>query len=285
MQATAAYDQKQYPRCAELFRQASALAKEKQDDEYSAACCHALAGHPDEAFRALELAIAAGFRNPGQLGSDSDLALLRGDLRWTKIVELTKAKLSVYLKGSNPELYRLFTEDQADRAGGFNKIDWTVVRPRDLIRRNRTQELVRLGQAKTSADYFHAAMVMQHGDGVEDIEWAHKYALRAADLDGTSQDARWLAAASEDRWLRRQGKPQKYGTQFEVMDGKWVLAPVDPTITDAERAKWNVPPLAQSRQHAASMPPPKPRPQTSPKAPSQTAPKVDTHQPVTHPDH
>ena len=58
--ARAAYDAKQFPRCAELY---DGVAKELRsaNDAYSAACCLALAGKADLAFAALSTAIEYGF--------------------------------------------------------------------------------------------------------------------------------------------------------------------------------------------------------------------------------
>jgi hypothetical protein len=75
------------------------------------------------------------------------------------------------------------------------------------------------------------------------------YASIAA-RNGIPQRARWLTAAAYDRWLMYQGKPQKYGTQY-VHDGvRHRLWDVDPTTTDAERAAWKVPPLAEQLRKA-----------------------------------
>lgn len=60
-------------------------------------------------------------------------------------------------------------------------------------------------------------------------------------------------AAAYDRWLMRQGRAQKYGTQYLIRDGRWVLYEVDPATTDAQRARWNVPPLTHSLQHIEEM--------------------------------
>src|SRR5690349_18223267 len=64
----------------------------------------------------------------------------------------------------NEELSRLFKEDQADRMPGEGKeIDWKLVLPRDRAREARVKELYRGNRLRTGADYFHAAMVLQHG--------------------------------------------------------------------------------------------------------------------------
>ena len=36
---------------------------------------------------------------------------------------------------------------------------------------------------------------------------------------------------------------------------RWVLWPVDPATTDAERAEWDVPPLAEALRRAEELPP------------------------------
>jgi hypothetical protein len=75
----------------------------------------------------------------------------------------------------------------------------------------------------------------------------------AKGVDPHDRSARWLAAASEDRLLVRQGQLQKWGTQFGKKDGKWVLEDVDPAVTDEQRAEWDVPPLAEARERAEKM--------------------------------
>lgn len=58
-----------------------------------------------------------------------------------------------------------------------------------------------------------------------------------------------------DRYLlMKSGEPQRYGTQLVFRDGRSVLHEVDPAVTDEERARWNVPPLAQARATAMNKP-------------------------------
>jgi hypothetical protein len=49
------------------------------------------------------------------------------------------------------------------------------------------------------------------------------------------------------------GLPQKYGTQYRSVNGRWVLHEVDPTTTDEERARWDVRPLAEALRRADQM--------------------------------
>ncbi|WP_163869333.1 DUF6624 domain-containing protein [Myxococcus eversor] len=135
----------------------------------------------------------------------------------------------------------------------LTKLDWKTVSARDEARRARVQQILDAGGAKVGLDYFHAAMVFQHGMEVANYQRSHALAVKAAELDPTLKHARWLAAASKDRELMHLGKPQLYGTQFRVVEGKWELHAVDPSITDEERAKWNVPPLEEARKKVETM--------------------------------
>lgn len=148
-------------------------------------------------------------------------------------------------KAANAELLRLFREDQADRQGSP---DWSAVNARDAARRDRVRQIVDSGGAQVSADYLYAAVVFQHGADTLDFQRSHSLALKAVELDPTNQEARWLAAASKDRELMTLGRPQRYGTQSRKENGRSVRYPVDPTVTDAERLKWNVPPLREAKK-------------------------------------
>lgn len=240
----AAYDHKDYARCAQLMEQAR--------DAYSAACCYSLAGNRDRAFAFLARAIDEGWRNPS-FEKDADLVPLHNDPRWQAELAHFQARTAEYRKALNPELLQLYDDDQADRAGSYEKIDWSQVTPRDQARRKRVDEIIATGGAKVADDYYHAAMVYQHGDSPDEIQRAHDLAVKAVEFDPKHNAARWLAAASEDRKLMYEGKPQKWGTQCKKIDGKWVLWQVDPAITDDQRDEWNVPSLAEARAQAERM--------------------------------
>jgi len=148
----------------------------------------------------------------------------------------------------NEELRQLYEADQADRRGGQLSPD---VSERDRARRRRVAELLDAGAVESGEDFFHAAMVFQHGDGLDDYQRARELALRAAELG--HRPGRWLAAAALDRWLMRQGRPQKYGTQYRSSGDGYELYEVEPATTDDERAEWDVPPLAEARRRAGDM--------------------------------
>src|SRR5262249_26306337 len=148
------------------------------------------------------------YRDADHLKRDTDLDSLHADRRWQPAMSAVQARLDAYLSTINRELYEMFREDQADRAGSMKGIDWSKVKPRDDARRAAVKRILAAGGVKVSADYFHAAMVLQHGDTSEDYDMAHKLAGRAAELDPNNGTAKWLSAAAKDRYLWRIGKPQ-----------------------------------------------------------------------------
>jgi hypothetical protein len=152
----------------------------------------------------------------------------------------------------NPELTELHDADQGDRS--THSIDWAIVSPRDSLRRVRVAEILDSGGATTSMDFYHAAMVFQHGDDTTAARLAHALAEKAAELDPDNGDAKWLTAAAWDRYLMRKGEPQWYGTQYVGGPGAWRLYDIDTTVvTDSERVRLGVGTLEQSRARVLEM--------------------------------
>jgi hypothetical protein len=58
--------------------------------QYAIAEAHALRGNSDASFRALDEALKAGYALPDQLSADADLASLRNDPRFAKILNQTR---------------------------------------------------------------------------------------------------------------------------------------------------------------------------------------------------
>lgn len=243
--AMAAYSQKDWTRCAALFAKAR--------DGYGAASCYALAGQIEPAFAELARAIDDGLRDR-DLEHDSDLDPLHADPRWPRELAHFAAAAAQHDKALNPELIQIHHDDQADRvASAYEKIDWAKVAPRDEARRKRVDEILAAGGARAADDYYHAAMVYQHGNSPAEIQRAHDLAVKAVELDPDHDAAKWLAAAAEDRKLMYEHKAQKWGTQYKKVDGSWIVWPVDPAITDEQRAGWNVQPLAAAEAFVAKM--------------------------------
>jgi hypothetical protein len=255
MDAMAAYQSKDYAKSAALFDEAIAKGAKSPQTFYNAACSHALAGHADRAFALLDEAVSRGWREAAHTAADTDLDSLHADPRWKPMLEKIQAAEAAYLKTINGELARITQEDQADRSvDDPEKIDWEKVSKRDAERRARVYEIIKAGQLKASDDYFNAALVLQHGDRPDDYDMANKLAAKAAELDPNNATARWLAAAAKDRYLWSVGKPQIYGTQFKIVDGKWTIDPIDEkAVTDEERQRQGVPTLADTRKRLDQM--------------------------------
>src|SRR5829696_5456957 len=150
----------------------------------------------------------------------------------------------------NHEVASLYKADKQERVNQprGNTVEYKAMRARDQARRERVLNMVAANELTTAEDYYHAAHIMNHGDTIDDARNAHLLALRSREMG--YHPARWLAAASYDRWQMYQGKPQKYGTNY-VYDGRQDrLWDIDPTTTDEERAAWDVPPLAQQLRKA-----------------------------------
>lgn len=153
----------------------------------------------------------------------------------------------------NPELARLYQEDQADRVSKDGKpIDWKVVEPRDKMREKRVKELYANNQLRTGADYYHAAMVLQHAGAPEDYLLAHEFCV--VSISKGDERAKWLAAASEDRFLMGIDRPQRFATQFRsVGSSPMRLYQTDDVVTDELRRALNVPTLAQAKERETRM--------------------------------
>jgi hypothetical protein len=152
------------------------------------------------------------------------------------------------------ELARLYEEDQGDRRPpGGTPIDWSVVGPRDRRREARVKELYEAGSLHTGKDFYRAAMVLQHATRPEDFLLAHEFCLVA--LARGNPEARWLAAATEDRFLMNIGRPQRFGTQYRSAgpDRPVRLYQVDPGVNDALRRELAVPSIAEARRREAMM--------------------------------
>ena len=152
------------------------------------------------------------------------------------------------------ELARMFAEDQGDRTPPpGSPINWDVVGPRDSVRLARVKQMCRSQRLSTGMDYYHAAMLLQHAHEPESYLLAHELCIVAVSK-GVEQ-AKWLAAASEDRYLMNIGRPQRFGTQYLADPGgkNWSLYSVDPEFSDGMRRAFNVPTLSEAQAYSEEM--------------------------------
>jgi hypothetical protein len=151
------------------------------------------------------------------------------------------------------ELSRLYAEDQADRMPKVGKaIDWAEVGPRDKARLARVKELYGAGKLQTGPDYYHAAMVLQHAPDPSDYLLAHELCVVA--VGKGEKRAKWLAAASEDRFLMNIGRPQRFGTQFKADGGgQFRLYTVEEGVSDGLRKELGVPTLEEAEKREGKL--------------------------------
>ncbi|MGH9834364.1 MAG: hypothetical protein ACREBD_18490 [Blastocatellia bacterium] len=151
---------------------------------------------------------------------------------------------------NNPELERIYQEDQAERATKGKKPGPDAAE-RDRERLKQVAALLDAGAARTADDFFHAAQVYNHGVTAEEILRAHVLAMLAA-AKGNTQ-ALFLSAASLDRFLRTIGRPQVFGTQYNRQGNMATMEPFDRSMSDALRTAFGVPSLKEQEARLKDM--------------------------------
>lgn len=144
----------------------------------------------------------------------------------------------------NLKLQEIFEEDQRDREKVYSRPEEVSnLKRRDAERRKRVLMMIELGEVTTKNDLYHAAIVFQHGEKAEDFLTAHRMATLSALLG--HRTARWLLAASLDRYLMSIAQGQVYGTQFEhnPSENRYQLKlPVqDPIVISFEKELLGIP--------------------------------------------
>jgi hypothetical protein len=154
----------------------------------------------------------------------------------------------------NEELARLYTEDQADREPKEGQsINWVLVGPRDKKRLARVREMYQGDKLATGPDYYYSAMILQHSSEATDYLLAHE--LCGVAIGKGESRAKWLAAASEDRFLRSIGRSQRFGTQYSSSgpNTPFRLGKIEEGVTDSLRRSFNTPTLEGAKAREAEM--------------------------------
>lgn len=149
----------------------------------------------------------------------------------------------------NMHLTQMATDDQQDRIQNNPRES-----ANDEQRLLAVKELVEKDALKTARDYFNAAIILQHGHTPEDYLLANTLAKKAVQKNKNIPEAKLLIAQSQDRYLRRLGKPQWYGTQRITYQGKEYLQAIDTTkVSDKERLAMGVRTLKQKLDYYNKM--------------------------------
>lgn len=148
----------------------------------------------------------------------------------------------------NVELENLYLVDKKEREelDASDKESLKALVKHYQQRRARLKEILPQIDTDEIWNCHYMSYLFLNGENIEDYKLAHAYAKKAVEMG--SKVTKWLYAASLDRCLVAQGKPQKFGTQFKQVKGEWELLPVDDSVTDEERAQHGVAPLSQALQ-------------------------------------
>lgn len=156
-------------------------------------------------------------------------------------------------------LKTLFAEDQKDRTYG---VDYKIIIKNDRKRRELANVFLKIKEKLTMEEVYYAAMFFHHSISKNDIKKARNLALlniKHGELlkkeNKWVEKSKWLFAATTDRLLIREGKPQKYGTQFrqKTADSPRELFDYDKSTTDKERKALFVPTLKQTLRNLKKM--------------------------------
>ena len=162
------------------------------------------------------------------------------------------------------ELLRMYEEDQAARlpmttGKGMNGVNEAEIKKQIEVDATHTKRLGEIFKQYgfpavplVGRDGAQAAFVMVvHSPSLDLKKKALPYIRKAARRGEVPAEA---FATLTDTILRAEGKPQIYGTKFDLVGGKFVLAPtVDPARLDARRAKLGLPPISEYAKGLAEM--------------------------------
>ncbi|MFI5264205.1 MAG: hypothetical protein ACHQM6_06795 [Candidatus Kapaibacterium sp.] len=244
-----------FPKAAALSKELIALGMKTSDMYFTAGTTFGLAGDKPGAIAYFDTAASKGWNKLGNWQQITGMIGIAGDPAIMKSTEIVKRNAEknpeAKAKDVNMELHKIYLADQKDRtdlmgSGDVQHISLETALKlyrADSVRRIQVYALLKDNKLSTGRDFSEAALILQHGNDTSDYRNAHELALASVKLG--NKDGKWLAAATLDRYLVAQKKPQKYGTQSFTNEktGKRELYPVDPSVTDKERAEWDCPPL------------------------------------------
>ena len=258
---------KDYGSAADIMRQMIALGHRDSGMYYKLAAVTGMAGDKAQGRKYLDTAERLGWNldaDGGQIrmllgiASSHDAAFAQHPAAsFRRVQEAARRASNTRPHGMSATLFRMRYEDQNEREplqalllAGSN-IPVTsyerLLATEDAKRRAEVYRMLKRNAIASPLDLEAAALILQHGNDTTDFWTAHTLAMRSVALG--DEDARWLAAATLDRYLMTKQLPQKYGTQtvLNPATGKMELYTVDPMTTDSERAAWHVPPLEQEK--------------------------------------
>lgn len=170
---------------------------------YNAAAC--VMPNKNDAIYYINKAIDSGLHDIKLLNTPNWLPIQKHP-KWPAIIKKIKIKHQEFLLKNDEELYSLFLADQSDRNG---KIWLTDLALRDKLRVKKVKEKLKKQEVKTAADYFHAAVIMQHGTTLEHYKLAILLSKKSLELEPNNNTVRWLNCAATNRFHLTAGNRNK----------------------------------------------------------------------------
>ncbi len=232
------------------------------DDRYNAACSWALAGYPDSAFNNLNrIASKGNYANYDHIIIDSDLNSLHSDKRWQPLldqIKFNKDKAEANLnKPLVHQLDSIYVADQKYRMM-FDSVEKTYgdesKEMQDLGRIMHEKDSINLIKVKTILDkygWLGADSIGEQGNTIlflviqhADLKTQEKYLPMMKEAAKNKKLPTSSLALLIDRIEMRNGRPQIYGSQVSLKDGKY--APyliIDEVNVNKRRAEVGLEPL------------------------------------------
>lgn len=256
-EADAFYNNKEYQKSVEKFKEAFKLEQKSPGDYYNAGCSAALIGDKKLAFKWLNLALENGWSNVKHLKTDTDLTSLHTDKKWNKLVSkmqvVVDKREANYDKPLQARLLAIFEDDQPIRhqyiaaQKEFGRESRQVDSLGEIMMYNDSVNLIKVteildkygwvGPDKVGGQANQTLfLVIQHAD----LKTQQKYlpmmreAVKLGNANGSS------LALLEDRVALGEGKKQIYGSQIgydDVENKSYVLPLEDPDNVDKRRAE------------------------------------------------
>ena len=251
VEASTALAEKDCAKAAGLYARAVDAGAMSSTTSYNVACCFALQGRADDAFQYLDFAIEMGWTDVEKLNEDPDIESLRKDDHWSGATARCAARRDEFRKSLgnaelHDELMRRMKIDQAARNADPIRVEAMAKIDADNTAWMKTvlEKHGWPGFALVDRDGAQAAwLLVQHASAdvvfqrrcLELIVAAHEKG------DVSASDVAYLT----DRVLVLEGKPQRYGTQFDSTDGVLRPFPIeDEAGVDERRAGMGLEPMA-----------------------------------------
>ena len=226
------------------------------NDRYNAACIHALANNPTQAFSHLFIAVRElQWYDIEHLKNDSDLIGLRTHEKWDQLITAMQQTKSIVEKDFDPELVaildQIYADDQSTRSqirtkeatygrdSKEMKALWQTILKKDSVNLVKVRDILdthgwpsktKIGKKGNSTLF----LVIQHANF--DVQTTYFPMIQKAMLQGSLAKRQY--AMFYDRLLLGQGNKQIFGTQLAMDKSSkkpYVLPLKDPMNVDKRR--------------------------------------------------